>query len=217
MEPHGQCNGSPHGDQRDPPDRRTPAPEGCGGGLPARPLVLVGLMGAGKTCVGRALARLVGRPFVDADDEIEAAAKMAITDIFATYGEDEFRALERRVMARLLQGPPIILATGGGAFMAPDTRDLIAAHGLSVWLKADLDLLVSRTAGRSHRPLLNQGDPREILSRLMADRDPIYALADATVEAGRDSPTATARRILAAVAALPSRPAPPPPENDESR
>lgn len=217
MERPGHCTDSPAGDQRDPPDRpastrlagpsaapdlpgaSSPSEEAGPPGLPC-PVVLVGLMGAGKTSVGKALARLLHAPFRDGDDEIEAAAQMSIAEIFATYGEPEFRALERRVIARLLEeGPPGVLATGGGAFMAPQTRAVIADKAVSVWLRADLDVLVARTEGRSHRPLLNQGNPREILADLMARRYPVYAGADVTVECSRESPQAMARRVLAAI------------------
>ncbi|ABC24534.1 shikimate kinase [Rhodospirillum rubrum] len=160
-----------------------------------RTLVLVGLMGAGKTCIGRRLAQMAGVPFVDADVEIERAAKRTIAEIFATYGESEFRALERRVMARLLAGRTCVLATGGGAFMAEDTRALIRLHGLSLWLRADLDLLVARTAGRTHRPLLNNGDAREKLAELMAKRHPVYAEADIVFDALDESQDASALRV----------------------
>ncbi len=147
-----------------------------------RSIVLVGLMGAGKTCVGRKLATRLGLPFLDADAEIEAAADCTISEIFEKYGEAYFRDGERRVIARLLSGSPCVLATGGGAFMDPLTRDEIAARGWSVWIQADLDLLVRRTARKTHRPLLRQGDPRAILAGLKQDRDPIYAQADIKVE-----------------------------------
>ncbi|WP_246135497.1 shikimate kinase [Pararhodospirillum oryzae] len=156
-------------------------------------------MGAGKTCVGRCLAKLAGVPFVDADAEIEAAARLSISEIFATYGEAEFRATERRVMARLLERPPLVLAAGGGAFMADETRALIARRAVSVWLRADLETLVARTAGRSHRPLLNSGDARATLAALMERRYPVYATADVTLDATDEPPLATARRAFDAV------------------
>ena len=147
-----------------------------------RTVVLVGLMGAGKTTVGRRLAEQLGAGFRDSDDEVAAAAGMDIPDIFETYGEPAFRRGERRVIARLLAEPPMVLATGGGAFMDAETRAVIAGRAVSVWIRADLDTLVERTARRDDRPLLRNGDPRETLARLMAERHPVYALADVTVE-----------------------------------
>jgi shikimate kinase len=140
--------------------------------VPERTIVLVGLMGAGKSSVGRKLATRIGRPFVDADAEIELAANCTIREIFERMGEAAFREGERRVMARLLDGPLAVVAAGGGAFAEAETRAVIAAKGLSVWLRAELDVLVRRTAGRSHRPLLNAGEPREVLQRLMDKRHP---------------------------------------------
>jgi shikimate kinase len=171
--------------------RAEPAPE--------RTIVLIGLMGAGKTCVGRKLAARVGRPFVDADAEIELAAGCTIAEIFDRLGEAAFRDGERRVMARLLDGKPSVLASGGGAFVDPGTRGLIAEKAVSVWLRADLDLLVKRTAGRDHRPLLKNGDPREALRALMEKRYPIYAEADLTVDTLDQPADATVERVLAAL------------------
>ena len=151
-------------------------------------IVFVGLMGAGKSAIGRRLANRLGMPFVvDADTEIERAAGCSITDIFELHGEAAFRDGERRVIARLLARPPHVLATGGGAFMDPETRAAIRENGISVWLRADLDLLVSRVSRRNNRPLLAGGDPRGILQRLMAERHPIYSQADIVVES-RDGP-----------------------------
>ncbi len=164
-----------------------------------RTVVLVGLMGAGKSVVGRRLAGRLHVPFVDADTEIEKAAGQPIADIFANLGEEAFRAGERKVMARLLEGEPCVLAAGGGAFMAEETRQRIRARGISVWLRADLDLLVRRTAGRFHRPLLNQGDPREKLRDLIDARYPVYAEADLIIDAGEESPEVTTDRVLAAL------------------
>ncbi len=147
-----------------------------------RPVVLIGLMGAGKSSVGSRLAEILGVEFRDSDAEIEAAAAMSVPEIFERYGEPHFRDGERRVIARLLAGRPLVLATGGGAFMNAETRALIRRVAVSVWLRASLDLLVARTAGRAHRPLLNRGDPREILARLIAERHPVYAEAAVTVE-----------------------------------
>lgn len=147
-----------------------------------RPVVLIGLMGAGKTSVGMRLAEMLGVPFRDSDHEIEEISQMKIPDIFEQFGEPEFRRLERRVIARLLEDGPGILATGGGAFMQEETRAAILADSISVWLKADLDVLIARTAGRTHRPLLNSGDPEEILAGLVKLRYPVYRLAALHVE-----------------------------------
>ncbi|HET6519718.1 MAG TPA: shikimate kinase [Geminicoccaceae bacterium] len=147
-----------------------------------RSVVLVGLMGAGKTAVGKRLARVLHLPFVDADHEIETAAGMTIKDIFELYGEPAFRDLERRVVARLLDEAPRVVALGGGAFIDPGTRALVHARGLSVWLRARLEVLVERTARRTHRPLLNRSEPRAVLARLVEARYPIYAEADLTVD-----------------------------------
>ena len=152
-----------------------------------RPIVLVGMMGAGKTTVGRRLAAKLGRPFVDSDEEVEKAANMTIPEIFATHGEADFRAGEQRVIARLLRDGDIVLGTGGGAFINPETRALIKANAVSVWIKAELDLLFQRVARRSNRPLLKTADPRATLEGLIAQRYPVYAEADITVES-RDVP-----------------------------
>jgi shikimate kinase len=152
-----------------------------------RSVVLVGMMGAGKSSIGRRLATRLGIPFVDADIEIEKAAGMSITDIFATHGEPDFRAGEARVIARLLEGGPQVLATGGGAFMNADTRALIASRGLSVWLKADPDILMRRIKRRHDRPLLQTDNPEATLQQLIDARYPTYALADVTVQS-RDVP-----------------------------
>lgn len=148
-----------------------------------RTIVLVGLMGAGKTTVGRRLAKRLGLDFVDADEAIEEAAGMSVADYFDHYGEPAFREGERKVIRRLLiDQKRCVLATGGGAFMDPETRAVIRDQGLSVWLRADLDLLVKRTSKRNTRPLLRQGNPREILKKLMDDRYPVYAEADLTID-----------------------------------
>jgi len=165
-------------------------------------IVLVGLMGAGKSCIGRRLAQRLNVPFVDADTEIEQAAGCTIAEIFERYGEPAFRDGERRVMSRLLLGPPTILAAGGGAFMDPDTRTLIREHAVSVWLRADLDTLAARTKGRSHRPLLNSSDARETLAKLMEVRYPVYAEADITVDTGTDNPNVTCARVIEALGEL---------------
>ena len=145
-------------------------------------VVLVGLMGAGKSSVGLRLARALGADFVDSDDEIVEAANMSIAEIFERFGEPHFRSGERRVISRLIAGRPSVIATGGGAFMDAETRATIKDGAVSVWLNASLDVLVSRTAGRTHRPILNAGDPREILSGLIQQRYPVYSLADISVE-----------------------------------
>ncbi len=147
-------------------------------------IVLVGLMGAGKTTVGRRLADALNMPFIDADQEIEAAARLTVSEIFEKYGEDHFRDGERKVIARLISGEPCVLATGGGAFMYEATRKLIKKRAVSVWLKAELELLLERVMRRDTRPLLKTGDPRDILGRLMDERYPIYGEADVVVESG---------------------------------
>lgn len=164
----------------DPVDGATVAAE-----LLTKPVVLVGLMGAGKTAVGRRLAAILGVAFVDADDAIVEAAAMSIPDIFEVYGEEAFRDLERRVVARLIGETPRIMALGGGAFIDPRTRAALAGRTATIWLEADLETLVGRTAKkRTTRPLLMQGDPAAILADLMARRYPIYAEADHRVRTG---------------------------------
>jgi shikimate kinase len=165
-----------------------------------RTLVLVGLMGAGKTSIGKRVAQRLGVGFTDADAEIEAAANMTIAEIFARDGEAAFRAGERRVIARLLEGPIHVLATGGGAFMDPATRGRIRERGLSVWLRADIEVLLARVAKRRHRPLLNQGDPRDVLERLMAVRHPIYGEADLTVDSLAAPAELMVERVIARLA-----------------
>ena len=150
--------------------------------LGARPIVLVGLMGAGKTSVGRRLAEKLGIPFVDADHEIERAAGKSIKDIFAEHGEPYFREGERRVIQRLIGDGAQVLATGGGAWMNDETRARIQEHGISVWLKASLPLLMKRVSKRQDRPLLQAEDPEGVMRGLMEKRYPVYALADVTVE-----------------------------------
>src|ERR1700761_5598184 len=165
-----------------------------------RTLVLVGLMGAGKTSIGKRVAHRLDVPFTDADAEIEAAANMTIAEIFARDGEAAFRAGERRVISRLLDGPVHVLATGGGAFMDPATRARIREAGLSIWLRADVEVLLARVAKRRHRPLLNQGDPRDVLERLMALRHPVYAEAALTVDSLATPAEAMVERVLAGLA-----------------
>lgn len=148
----------------------------------SRSLVLVGLMGAGKTTIGKRLATTIGVPFIDSDNEIVEAAGCSISDIFEIYGEQVFRDLELRVMTRLLSGPPCVLATGGGAFIQPAIREAIQEKAMAVWLKADLDVLVERVSRKDSRPLLKAGDKKEILSRLMHERYPIYSEADMVID-----------------------------------
>lgn len=174
-------------------------PGGKTAGKLGRAIVLVGLMGAGKSSVGRLLAERLALPFLDADSEIERAAGATIEDIFAHEGEAVFRSGERRVIARLLAGAPAVIATGGGAFMDGATRTAIRERGISVWLKADLETLVERTARRGGRPLLKRGDPREILARLIDERYPVYAEADLVVETGEDPAETVAERIIEAI------------------
>ena len=151
--------------------------------LGARSIVLVGMMGAGKSSIGRRLAGRLGIAFADADNEIEIAHQgMTIPEIFATYGEAYFRSGEARVIARLLESGPQVLATGGGAFMNADTRAAVRAHGVSVWLKAEFDVLMRRIRRRQDRPLLRTEDPGETLRSLMAERYPVYAQADITIQ-----------------------------------
>jgi shikimate kinase len=155
--------------------------------LGPRPLVLVGMMGAGKTTVGRRLASRLDRTFLDSDEEIEKAAQMSIPEMFAERGEAEFRSGETRVIARILKDEGIVLATGGGAFINADTRALIKSVALSVWIKADFELLFARVARRSNRPLLRTKNPRQTLRDLIETRYPVYAEADVTV-VSRDVP-----------------------------
>jgi shikimate kinase len=167
--------------------------------LGRRSIVLVGMMGAGKSSVGRRLASRLGLTFVDADTEIEAAAGMSIAEIFAAHGEAYFRSGEARVIARLLEGGPQVMATGGGAIMNPDTRTLIGAKGVSIWLDADYEVLLRRVKRRTDRPMLKTADPAETLRRLLDERKPVYALADVTLRS-RDAPHETI--VNEAIAAL---------------
>ena len=155
--------------------------------LGSRCIVLIGLMGAGKTAVGRRLANRLGLAFVDTDSEIELAAGQTVSEIFAEHGEPYFRQGVAKVVARLLQGDPKVLATGGGAYMDAGTRATIKANGVSIWLKAELPVLLHRVRRRDNRPLLTAGDPETVIRNLMQERYPVYAEADITVES-RDVP-----------------------------
>lgn len=169
--------------------------------LGSRSLVLIGLMGAGKSSIGKRLAGALGVPFIDADTEIERAAGKTINEIFEEDGEDYFRDGEYRVISRLLRNSGQVLATGGGAFMRAETREEIAKTGISVWLKADLDLLMSRVSRRDTRPLLRRDNPAQIMAKLIEERYPIYAQADVTV-ISRDAPhEEIVNEIIEAVAA----------------
>ncbi|MEE8498989.1 MAG: shikimate kinase [Kiloniellales bacterium] len=164
-----------------------------------RAIVFIGLMGAGKTCIGRRLASQLALEFVDADAEIEKAAGCSIEEIFERHGESAFRDGERRVIARLLDKPGQVLATGGGAFMDPRTRAAIRERAISVWLRADLELLLKRTGRRNNRPLLKRGDPREILGRLIAERYPVYSQADIIVDSEDGPPEVIVERVRAVI------------------
>ncbi|MCR9242834.1 MAG: shikimate kinase [Rhodobiaceae bacterium] len=168
--------------------------------LGSRSIVLVGLMGAGKTTVGRRLANRLDLPFVDADTEIEKAAGSSIADIFKEFGEAHFRDGEQRVIHRLLGEGPQILATGGGAFMNPATRKATQENGISIWLKADLDVLMKRVSRRSHRPLLQNDDPEAVMKRLIDERYPIYATADLSIDSKEGPHDAVVDEIVHALA-----------------
>lgn len=168
-----------------------------------RPLVLVGLMGVGKSTIGRRLAARLNLPFADADDEIERAAGMTIQEIFDRYGEPHFRDGERRVIGRLIDGAPKVIATGGGAFIHDETRQLILERALAVWLDADIDVLVDRVSRREGRPLLKGRNPRAVLTALAARRNPLYALAPVHVTSASQPHDATVERILKGIAPWP--------------
>ena len=166
-----------------------------------RPIVMVGLMGAGKTSVGRALAHHLAAPFVDSDKEIERAAGCSVVDIFSLYGEREFRRVEQQVVSRLLDTPPMpkVISTGEGAFITPAVRDKVLAQAISIWLKADLDLLVKRTRFRDTRPQLLHTDSKKILAQLIAERYNTYALADITVETFDENLRKTLAKVVEAL------------------
>jgi shikimate kinase/3-dehydroquinate synthase len=167
--------------------------------MAGRSIVLVGLMGAGKTSIGRRLAARLGMPFRDADAEIELAAGCTVPELFSRYGERAFRDGERRVIRRLLSGDPLVLAFGGGAFMDADTRAVVRTEAVSIWLRCPLQTLVRRVSGRDHRPLLNEGDPADVLQRLIDQRYPVYAEADLIIDCGDESPDVTTSQVLDAL------------------
>jgi shikimate kinase len=175
--------------------------------LRRRTIALVGLMGVGKSSVGRRLANALDLPFRDADTEVEAAAGRSISDIFTDLGEAAFREGERRVIARLLDQPAHVLATGGGAFMHDQTRELIKSRAISVWLKADLDVLVRRVSRKDTRPLLAGKDPMAVLEELAASRYPIYGQADVIVETGDAAHHVTVDQVMQAITAFLGTPA----------
>ena len=168
--------------------------------LAGRTIVMVGMMGAGKSSIGRRLAHRLAMPFADADTEIEQAANETITEIFERHGEAYFRDGERRVIQRLLDGAPKVLATGGGAFIQADTRAAIKAKAISIWLKADRDLLLSRVRRRNNRPLLRAGDPAEVIEQLIAERYPVYAEAAIHIQSRDVAHDAVIDDILTALA-----------------
>ncbi len=169
------------------------------GGLTARPIVLVGLMGAGKTTVGRRLASALDLPFIDADAEIEAAAGSTVEEIFARHGEGAFREGERRVISRLLSDGPMVLATGGGAYIDPGTRAAIKEKGTSIWLRADIDVLMRRVGKRNNRPLLKTDNPRRVMEQLIEKRYPVYAEADIIIDSREGPHEYMVRTIIAAL------------------
>ncbi|MEN0115886.1 MAG: shikimate kinase [Agrobacterium cavarae] len=170
--------------------------------LGRRNIVFVGLMGAGKSAIGRSVAQQLRIPFVDTDDEIERVSRMTISELFASYGEEEFRALETRVIKRLLRGGPKVVSTGGGAFINENTRRHIKRGGVSLWLKADLEVLWERVNKRDHRPLLKTENPKATLAALMEKRYPIYCDADITIESRDVRKDIIATEVLAAIASL---------------
>lgn len=165
-----------------------------------RPIVLIGMMGVGKSTVGRRLATRLGLPFIDSDDAIEEAAGMTVGELFETYGEAQFRDGERRLIARLMDKEPKVVATGGGAFVDDETRALILEMATAIWLKADVDILAERVSRRDTRPLLRHDDPAKVLAELMAKRERFYAEAHHHIESGNGAHEQTVDRILQALA-----------------
>ena len=179
----------------------TAAPDGLTARIGKRSVVFVGLMGAGKTAIGKMCAKALGLPFLDSDHEIEAASRLSVPELFELYGEPEFRALEQRVIQRLLGEGPQVLSTGGGAFTTGDTRRLVAKRCITICLSADLDTLMARVVKKQNRPLLKNADPRGVMKALMDVRYPVYGEADITV-ISRDEPRdVIASEVLAALAA----------------
>lgn len=169
--------------------------------LGRRSIVFIGLMGAGKTAIGRKVAATLGLPFLDSDQEIEAVSRMTVPELFERYGEPEFRSLEQRVIARVLEQGPQVLSTGGGAYMNGATRALIAEEGVSVWLKADIDVLMDRVSKKQNRPLLKNADPRGVMQRLIAERYPVYAGADVTVATREEKKEVISAEVISSLAA----------------
>jgi len=182
--------------QGEPEGGAGPATVEPGGRRLERTIALVGMMGVGKSTVGRKLAETLSAAFVDSDEEIEKAAGLSVQDIFDRHGEPEFRRGERRVIERLLNGPPIVLATGGGAYMDAETRQLLKEKATTVWLRADIELIWKRVNRRDTRPLLKRENPRQVLADLMALRGPVYAEADVTVESGEGPAADAVKHIL---------------------
>ncbi len=178
-----------------------PAPAPVATGRLERTIALVGMMGAGKSTVGKKLADSLGAGFVDSDDEIEKAASLTVQEIFERLGEAEFRRGERRVIERLVNGPPIVLATGGGAYLDPTTRALLKEKATTIWLRADLETIWKRVSRRDTRPLLKKPNPRQVLADLAAARAPIYAEADIVIDSG-DAPASEAVRKICEVLGL---------------
>ncbi|MDS1136585.1 shikimate kinase [Nitratireductor indicus] len=164
-----------------------------------RSIVFVGLMGAGKTVIGRKVAEMLGLAFIDSDHEIETVSRMTVADLFSSYGEAEFRSLERRVIARLLKSGPRVVSTGGGAFVNAQTRRAVARRGISIWLKADLPTLMERVGRKSTRPLLNNQDPESVMRRLMDERYPLYAEADIVVHSRNEPKDVIAGEVVDAL------------------
>ncbi len=167
--------------------------------LDKRALVLVGLMGAGKSVIGKRVATMLRLPFYDSDQEIEKAAQMTITEIFEIYGESEFRALEQRVILNLMKKNPLVLATGGGAYINENIRKAIHKNGISIWLKVDLDILMQRVSKHPTRPLLQTANPKETMQKLMEQRYPIYAKANLTINSHKESRHTVAQNVIRSV------------------
>ncbi len=159
-------------------------------------ILLVGMMGVGKTSLGRILSKRLNLPFIDSDKEIERITGFTISDLFARYGEEEFRTGEEKIMARLLSGKPCVLSSGGGAFLSEKTREVASRSAISIWLKAETEIISKRTQGRTHRPFVPAADNQRAIERLVRERYPVYAEADITVESFNEPPFKTANRVL---------------------